>query len=102
MAVILFVLSAILGFAGLVGTIVILVPAFLITIFSQSAVLLLAGLFLTSVGLLLLTVLVLGLLTIFTTFQIGCFTLLFSRLEEGGAVSKLVRMINRIWQTLRA
>jgi len=98
LSIIILAVSFILGLLAYVTLLILGWPLSFIFNFSQLAALPALGWTAVIVGLFFFGLLMIWLLTLFSVFEVACWTLLFLRVEEGGAVSKLVRIFNKIKQ----
>lgn len=97
MAIIIFLINLLAGLILIGGIILLLIPAifvFLVSHFINFSPLGNAAIFL---GLLLAVFLILWVAALLAAFQISTWTLLFRRMGQGTAVSKLIRIVNKIF-----
>lgn len=96
LSLVILIISFVLGLAVFSSLVVLGWPITFIFSFSQLIALPALGWTAAIIGLLLLGLLMIWLITLFSVFEVACWTLLFLRFEEGGVVSKLARMFNKL------
>lgn len=100
MALIIFVVNFLLGLLAVAGTFIVGLPVLLAALFAFFVSLPILAKAAFFVGFLLISVLILGVAGFLGAFHVIAWTLLFKRMTEGSAVSKLHRLTQGLWRKI--